>query len=70
MSSDKFGVYTLAKMFFYFDILTWSPTWNLGTLSLTSLLKSIYVLSIISIDFILIVLWYVLMYSLTVSSNL
>ena len=30
MSSDYFGVYALAKMFLYFDILTSSPTLNLG----------------------------------------
>ena len=37
-SSGEFGVYLLAKMFSYFDILTWSRTLNIGTLSLISLL--------------------------------
>ena len=30
-SSDQFGVYSLAKMFLYFDILTRSPALNLGS---------------------------------------
>ena len=53
-SSDQFGVWPLAKMFLYFDILTWSSTINLGSLSLISLIKSIYILSLTSIGFILI----------------
>ena len=44
-SSGQFGVYPLAKMFLCFQILTWPPTVNLRSLSLTSLLESIYVLS-------------------------
>ena len=39
--SDQLGVYPLARIFLYFEILTWSPTLNLGFLSLTSLLESI-----------------------------
>ena len=31
-SSEQFCVYSLAKIFFYFDILTRSPTLNLGSL--------------------------------------
>ena len=60
----------LAKAFLYFDILTWSQTWNLESWSLTYLPKSIYLISLTSISFILIVLWYVLLYLLTISSNL
>ena len=45
-SSDQFDVYPLAKIFLYFEILTWLPTLNLGSLSLPSFLKSIYVLSL------------------------
>ena len=68
-SLDQFGVYPLAKMFFYFDTLTWSPTFNFGYFSLTSLLELIYVLPLTPNGFILIVLWYVLFYSFTISSN-
>ena len=45
-SSDQFGVYHLAKIFFYFEILTWPPTLNLGSLSLTSFLKSCIIFNI------------------------
>ena len=74
-SSDQFGVHSLAKLFFYLEILTWSPTLNLGSLSSTSLLACysiewIYVLSSTSAGFILIVLWYILLYSFTTSFNL
>ena len=68
-SLDQFGVYPLAKMFFYFDTLTWSPTFNFGYFSLTSLLELIFVLPLTPTGFILIVLWYVLFYSFTISSN-
>ena len=66
VSSDEFGVYALAKMFLYFYILTWSPILNSGSLSLTFLPKLIYVLSLTSIGFTLIVLWYALLYLLTI----
>ena len=39
-SSDQFGVCPLAKMFVYMEILTWSPTLNLGSFSLESALHS------------------------------
>ena len=38
-SSDQSGAYPFAKMFLYFDTLTWSPTWNLGSFSLESKLQ-------------------------------
>ena len=53
--SDHFGAQSFAKMF-RFDILTISPTLNLGSLSSTSLLESIYVLDFTSTGLILIVL--------------
>ena len=37
--SIQFGMYPLAKMFLYFQILTRSPSLNLGSLSLTCLLE-------------------------------
>ena len=43
-SSYQFGVYPLAKMFLYFDVLTWSSTLNLGSLSLNSLIESICII--------------------------
>ena len=52
-------------MFLYFVILTMSPILNLGPLSLLYLL-----FDFTSTSFILIVLWYVLLYLLTISSNL
>ena len=54
----------------YFDILTISAILNLGFLLLVSLLDSIYVFDFTSTGFILIVLWYALLYLLTVSFNL
>ena len=42
-SSDKFGVETFAKMLSYFDIVTVPTILILGSLSLISLLESIYV---------------------------
>ena len=68
-SSDQFGVCPLAKLFLYFHILAWSPTWNIVSLSLTCLIELIYTLFLRSTVFILIVLWYVLLYSFTISSN-
>ena len=35
-SSSQLWAYPLAKMFLYFDILTWSSTLNLGPFSLES----------------------------------
>ena len=57
-------------MFLYLDIITISPILNVGSLSLISLLESIYVLDFTSTGFILTVLWYVLLYLLAISSNL
>ena len=39
-SSDQFFVYPLAKTLLYFEILTWSPTLNLGLVILESTLYS------------------------------
>ena len=39
-SSDQFGAYSLAKIFLYFEILTWSPSLNLGYFLLKSSLYS------------------------------
>ena len=47
---------TIGKMLLYFDVLTCSSTLNLEFYQLFPTLKSIYVLDLISIDFILIVL--------------
>ena len=52
-------------MFLYFDIQRISPNLNLGSLSLISLLESVYVLDFTSTGFILVVLWYVLLYLFT-----
>ena len=57
-------------MFLYFDALTWSPASNLGSYWLFSLSKSIYMLDFTSTGFTLILLWYLLLYLLTISSNL
>ena len=57
-------------MFLYFHILTISPILNLGSSTLILLLESIYVLDFTSTGFILIVLLYVLLYLLTISSYL
>ena len=57
-------------MFIYFDALTWSQTSNLGSYWLFPLSKSIYMLDLTSIGFNLILLWYLLLYLLTMSSNL
>ena len=57
-------------MFIYFDALTWSQISNLGSYWLFSLSKSIYMLDLTSIGFNLILLWYLLLYLLTMSSNL
>ena len=62
----------------YFDILAWSPTWNLWSLSLTSLLKSIYIYIYIYIIYNInrlhfncsMIWWYGFLYSFTISSNL
>ena len=57
-------------MFLYFDILTKSPILNFGSLWLISLLKSIYVFDFTSTSSVLIVLWYILLYLLSIWSNL
>ena len=62
---DKLGAQPFP--FIYFDILTISPILNLGSLLLIFLLDSIYVLVLF---FTLIVPWYTLLYSLTISSYL
>ena len=54
----------------YFGILTLLPTLNLGSFSLFLTSKSIYDLVLTSVGFILIVLWHLLLYSLTLLSNL
>ena len=54
------------KIFLYFYFFTWSPILNLRFLSFFSLPKSLHVLDSTST----LVLWYVLLYSLTISSNL
>ena len=58
------------NVFLCFFILTISPILNLGSLSLISLIQRIYVFDFTSTGLILIVLWYVLLYLLTISSNL
>ena len=68
-SSDQLGVYPVALMFLYFEILTWSPTLNLGSISLESTFYSAQQLDLTSIGLILIVLWNVLLYLLTISSK-
>ena len=55
---------------FVFDILIWSPTLNLGSLSLLFLPESNYRLFLTSAGFIVIVLWYILLYLFPISSNL
>ena len=47
---------------FWPNILTWWPTLKLGSLSLFSMSKSVYVLDFTSAGFILLVLWYLLLY--------
>ena len=51
-------------------MLWYSPILNWGSLSLISLLEPIYVFFFTSTSFILILLWYLLLYLLTASSNL
>ena len=68
ISADQLGVYPLTKIFVCFDILIWSPTFNVRSLSLISLSILVYVLSLTSKGLNLIVLWYVLLYSFTISS--
>ena len=69
-SSGQFGTWCFAKMFLYIDILTISPILYLGSSFIIYFLDSIYVLGFTSTGFVLIVLWYVLLYLLTISSNL
>ena len=43
ISSDQLGIYSLAKIFLYFEILTWSPTLNFRSFSLESaMFKNIF----------------------------
>ena len=62
-SSDQFGVIAFAKCFLYFDILTWSTTLNLGS---NFMAKLVYMPDATSADFILIVLWYMLLHLPTI----
>ena len=57
-------------MYLYFHIPFLSLILNLGSSQLISLLESIYVLDFMSTGFILIALWYISLYLLTISSNL
>ena len=59
-SVEQSWMLTSAKIFFYFDILTWPASSNLKSLLIFSTLKLIYWLDFTSIGFILIVLWFVL----------
>ena len=54
-------------MFLYFEILTVSPILNLAPLLFISLSDSIYLFDFTSTGFILIVLWYVILYLLTLT---
>ena len=54
-------------MFLYFEIPTVSPILNLGPLLFISLSDSIYLFDFTSTGFILIVLWYVILYLLTLT---
>ena len=69
-SPDQLGTWFLAKMLLYFDILTWLPSLNFGIFLLFSLLKPIYMLSFTSASFFLMVLWDMVLYLWTMSSNL
>ena len=69
-SSDQFGTQPFAKMFLYFDVLTWLPALNLWSLSVTFLLELMYVFDVTSTGFISVVLWNLLLHLLTISSNL
>ena len=69
-SCDSFGVKIFSKIFFYIGILTWSLSLSLACFSLFFTLNSIYALQITSTGFILVALWYVFLYSLTISSTL
>ena len=69
-SSDQLEHSLLQKCFIYFDTLRLLPSLNLGSLLLISLLESIYLFDLTSTCFILVVLRYVLLYLLIVSSNL
>ena len=60
---------TFFKNVFVLDILTWSPTWNLASSSFFFLYWMKF-LNFTSTGFILIVLWYILLCLLTISSNL
>ena len=58
---------TFCQSILYFYILTISLILNLGSLLLISLLEPMYLLDFTLAGFILIVLWYVLLYLLTIS---
>ena len=68
--SEQFEASTFAKIFFYSDIITWSSTLNLRSLSLLKTSKLIYVLDLTSIGFIMIALWYILLYLSNILCNL
>ena len=60
----------ICRSVLYFHILTWSPPLNLTSSFWFFWSKSVYVLDFISTGFILFVLWYLFLYSLTILSNL
>ena len=68
-SSDQFGMYPFAKMFFYCEILTWSLTSNLGSFSFESSLYSALESDVTSIGYMFIVLWTMLWNLSTITSN-
>ena len=68
-SSDQFGVYPLAKISLYFWYSYTTTNFKFRIFIITFLTKLIYVLFLTSPSFILIVLWYVLPYLFTISSN-
>ena len=69
MSSNQCGNILFAKMFLYSDILTWSSTLNLGPFLF--LFIKVNICTWLYIKWLnLMVLWYLLLYLLTVSSNL
>ena len=63
-SSDQFRTYPLAKMFLHYDILTWSPTLNLGSFLLFFVKVNICAWLYINR------LHFALLYLFTISSNL
>ena len=52
-SSEQFGTLPFAKIFWCFDIFTWSPTLNIGSSLFFYLLKSKYMLEFTPTGFVL-----------------